>query len=576
MKSLLSGVLLLLTGCFGMVACHSAAQEPTAIRIRWATDPRSLDLLASTTPQATEAINLLHCSLLMGEPDRQQVIPWLADSLPRIRRRGPLTLLQYRLRPEATWDNGTPVLAHDVAFTLRVLNCPGLPTEFSRTQYGDILDVELDASDPRRFTLVRASSSLDMVLTSGDYSILPEYVLDPAKQLRTVPLPLLRTDTAAAVRQYPAIRAFATRYQRAQLAQHPNRLPGCGPYKVAKWQANQYLRLQRKTNWWADRLARPEYWLQAQAAQLEYRIIPDDATATLALRRGDLDLYPMPSARIFTQLKNSADGSRFTFATADTYESTIAGFNTQHVFLDNALTRHALTLLFDVPRLIQATQPGLAYRSPSLISPRDKRAFNDSLAVRQFSPVQAASLLQQAGWRKSSAGTWWKGRKGPLALSVSYRSEAADHETAALQFREAATKLGIVVRLRPTEASLLQKQLVAGTVDIFIRTISGNPFSYNFMPILHSQGIGLFNFTRFSSSEADRLIEAISAASQPAAHNQLLRRFQWLLQRESPLTVLYFSRNRLIASPRLQPVQATSVRPGYDALHLKLATSPVQ
>ncbi|MBC6696883.1 ABC transporter substrate-binding protein [Hymenobacter puniceus] len=512
----------------------------------------------------------------MGEPDKQQIIPWLADSLPRVRRRGPLTLLHYRLRPEAKWDNGMPVLAQDVAFTLRVLNCPGLPTEFSRTQYNDILDVELDAADPRRFTLVRASASLDMVRASGDYAILPEYSLDPAKQLRAVPFALLRADTAAAVRRYPVIRAFAARYQRAQVGRQPNRLPGCGPYKVVAWQPNQYLRLERKAGWWADHLAKPEYWLQAQANQLEYRIIPDDATATLALRRGSLDLYPMPSARVFTQLKNSADSSRLTFAKADTYEATMAGFNTEHIFLADALTRRALALLFDVPRLIQATQPGLAYRSPSLISPRDKHAFNDSLTVLQFSPEQAANLLQQAGWQKKPDGTWWKSGKGPLALSVSYRNEAADHELVALQFREAATKLGIAVRLRPTEAGLLQQQLAAGTVDMFIRTISGNPFSYNFMPILHSQGIGLFNFTRFSSPAADQLIEAINAANQPATRSQLVRRFQRLLQQESPLTVLYFSRNRLIASRRLRPVQATSVRPGYDALHLQLATSQVR
>lgn len=573
MKSLLSGVLLLLTGCYGLVGCNSAAKPPTAIRIRWSDDPRSLDLLTARTPQATEVINLLHCSLLMGEPDQQQIVPWLADSLPRIQQQGPLTLLHYRLRPEATWDNGTPVLAQDVAFTLRLLNCPGLPTEFSRLQYGDILDIRLDASDPRRFTLVRASSSLDMVLASGDYSILPEYALDPTGQLRAVPFSLLKTDTAAAIRQYPAIRAFASRYQQAALSRHPNRLPGCGPYSLASWQPNQHLRLKRKANWWADRLAQPAYWLQAQAAQLDYRIIPDNTTATLALRRGNLDLYPMPAARIFTQLKNSADSSRFTFATADTYESTMAGFNTQHTFLADALTRRALTLLFDVPRLIQAIQPGLAYRSPSLISPRDKQAFNDSLTVHPFAPKQAALLLQQAGWQRKPDGTWWRGRKGPLALRISYRSEAADHETVALQFREAATKLGIIVRLQPTEATLLQQQLAAGSVDMFIRTISGNPFSYNFTPILHSQGIGLFNFTRFSSPDADQLIEVIASASQPAARNRMLHRFQRLLQRESPLTILYFSRNRLIASRRLQPVQATSVRPGYDALHLKLATT---
>jgi ABC-type transport system substrate-binding protein len=571
MRSLLLGVALLLIGGCVLAACDSPARPSAAIRIRWASDPQTLDPLVASTPQAVEILNLLHCSLLLADHTQQQVVPWLADSLPRIRQRGRHTLFTYRIRPEATWDNGQPVLAHDVAFTLRVLNCPGLPTEFARAQYGAIQDIELDSLDSRRFTLVCASASLDMQLASGDYSILPEYALDPTGQLRAVPLPLLRTDTAAATRRYPAVRAFAARYRQARVSRYPGRLPGCGPYMMAAWEPNQYMRLQRKPRWWATRLRQPPPWLVAWAALLEYRIIPDDATALLALRRDNLDLYPMPPARTFRQVQYSADTSRFTFDTADSYESTMAGFNTKSKWLTDARTRRALALLFDVPSLIQATQPGLAYRSPSVVSPYDKQAYNDSLTVFPFSPKQAARQLLEAGWRKKADGTWWSGPNGPLALSISYRSESGEHETVALQFRTAAAGIGIPVRLRPTEAGLLQQQLATGNADMFIRTISGNPFGYNFTPILHSQGIGLFNFTRFSTPATDELIEAITAASQPTQHTLLLRRFQRILQQQTPLVVLYFTRNRLIASRRLRPVRAISIRPGYNALGLRLA-----
>ncbi|HLK97482.1 MAG TPA: ABC transporter substrate-binding protein, partial [Hymenobacter sp.] len=449
MRSFLLSLLSLLLGCYLLATCSSSTDTVDAVRIRWSNAPNTLDPLRVSKPQELEVINLLHCSLLVGEPHRQQIMPWLAQSMPTVGQRGALTLLTYQLRPEATWDNGQPVLAHDVAFTLRVLNCPGLPTEFARALYGFVLDIELDAADPRRFTLVCSSSSSETIFASGDYSILPEYALDPTGTLRAVPLALLRTDTVTALLRYPALRVFATRYRQAQLERHPERLPGCGPYQLAAWESNRYLSLQRKPQWWADRVRQAPTWLQAHALRLNYQIIPDNATALLALRRGNIDIYPMPPARDFNRLRQSADTSQLAFHTANSYEMTTAGFNTQNLLLRDHRTRQALRFLFNIPDLIQATHAGLAYPSVSLISPQDTPAYNDSLTVPSFSPSKAEELLQEAGWQKRADGNWWRGEIGPLALSVSYRAEIPEHETVALQFRAAAASTGILVRLRP-------------------------------------------------------------------------------------------------------------------------------
>ena len=195
MKSFLFGLAAFLLCSVGLTACTTQPAGPTAIRIRWANDPQTLEPLVAVTSQALEVINLRHCSLLAGDYQHGRFAPWLAEAMPVVTQRGNFTLLTYTLRSEATWDTGQPVLAQDVAFTLKVMNCPRLPTEYSRTQYGAILDIELDATNPRRFTLVCKGASQDVVVASGDYLILPEYSLDPKGELRAVPLPLLRTDT---------------------------------------------------------------------------------------------------------------------------------------------------------------------------------------------------------------------------------------------------------------------------------------------------------------------------------------------------------------------------------------------
>jgi ABC-type transport system substrate-binding protein len=330
--------------------------------------------------------------------------------------------------------------------------------------------------------------------------------------------------------------------------------------------------LQRKPNWWARNVPNAPRWLRAQAPYLDYRIIPDDVTALLALRRGDIDLYPMPSAQEFRRLQHSADTAKLIFRTADSYNLTMAGFNTQRPALRNPLTRRALSMLFDIPGLIHATQQGLAYRSVSLINPHDKRAYNDSLPLVAFNPKAALALLRQAGWHQKPDGTWWQNGK-QLALNIIYRAGEAEHETIALQLRTAAKQIGIPISPQPRNNELLQQQLLKGKMDMYVRTISGNPFTYNFMPILHSRGIGIYNYARFQNQENNHLIEAITLEQNELRQAKLLRRFQSLLQQESPLVALYFTRQRLIASRRLAQVQAISVRPGYDVLCLKLASS---
>ena len=574
MKQLFSGPLLLLLLCVGVLAsCSAPADKQTQnrVRIRWAQDPGNLDPLVVSNSSAFEVANLTHCSLLMGREAPNDFVPWLAAAFPTVERTADsLLLVSYQIRPEATWDNGSPVLARDVALTLKVMNCPGLPTEMDQALFGFIRDIRLDSADARHFTLVCVGQSPDHVRSSGDFSILPEYVLDPQGDLRGVSLAALRQPAVP-----PAAQALAGRYQTLQLAQHPERLPGCGPYRVAAWQPGRYLTLARKAGWWADALPSPPPPLRAYPDELVYQIIPDAATATLALRRGEIDLYALMPAAEFARLQHSApDQQHLRFYTTDSYEFLAASFDVRQPVLRDARTRRALSYLFDVPALIRATQQGAATPSAGLISPRVTAYYYDSLPNPEFSPVAAAALLRQAGWQRPGSGGPWvrsgaRGQTQELRLGLSYRAGEPAYETAALQFRAAAAALGIAVDLRPTEQSVLSRQLRAGETEMSIRSFSGNPFSYDFTPLLHSRGIGASNNTGFTLAASDQLIEQIAATDNPAQKVRLLRKFQLLLAQERPFTVLYFLRYRLAAARWLGPIPVTGLKPGYEAAHIR-------
>ncbi|MDU0369223.1 ABC transporter substrate-binding protein [Hymenobacter endophyticus] len=575
MQQLFARVYLVVLAGVLLTACTSPASSPNSgtVRIRWARDPENLDPLIVSNASAYEVANLTHCSLLMGRESVHDFVPWLAEEFPTVQRpNDSLLLVTYRIRPEATWDNGSPVLAHDVALTLKVMNCPGLPIEKDQAVYGFIRDIQLDSADARRFTLVCQGQSPEHIRTSGDFSILPEYILDPKKQLRAVPLPaMLRAPIL------PAVQALAQRYQALQVARHPENVPGCGPYTVTAWQSNRYLTLSRKKRWWADALAPAPAQLQAYPTKLVYQVIPDAATATLALRRGDVDVFALMPAAEFARLQQSAeDQKRLNFYTADSYEFATASFNVQQPMFRDAATRRALGLLFDVPALIKATQQGGALPSAGLISPRIKPYYNDSLPLPTFAPKQAVTLLQQAGWQRGATGQWTRpsktGAAELLRFGISYRAGEPTFETIALQFRAAAEKIGIVVELRPTEQSVLSRQLREGTAEMSIRNFSGNPFSYDFTSLLHSRGIGADNTTRFSTPLTDRLIEQITSTEDATRKTRLLRKFQRVMAQEVPFKVLYFLQYRIAAARSIGQVPVSGLKPGYEAARIR----PVQ
>lgn len=562
------------------VSCTKRRDPTGAIRIRLAHDPETLAPLALHNQAAMDASNLLHLSLLQANSQPLALVPALAAQMPIVGRRGDsLTTFRYTIRPAATWDDGRPVLAADVACTLKLMSCPGIPNETARNNYQRIRQIEADPDNPRQFTLVCQGEEQGLLLTSGDFFVLPEAALDPQHLLRHYSLPALQRWPAT---QAPdsALRVVASQYLAADLANHPENAPGCGPYRLARWEKDRYLSFRRKAGWWGHAVAGLPLALHAQAAQLDYLVIPNVSAAALALRRGDLDVFPQIPAADFKRFSSSPSGEVRLYQ-SDSYDIALAGFNTRRPALADALTRLALSRLFDSAGLLRGTQVGGGHRTASLIPPFDRASYNDSLRPVPYDPAGARALLLRAGWQPPTAGRAGWRRAGPrgearLQLAVCYRADNELFTTVALQFRAAATGLGIVVDLRPTESARFGQTLAAGDFDIFLRTLHGNPFAPNLAPLLHSGSSTETNATRFSNPACDRLLDAIATTRDPHRRIRQLRQLQALLQEQAPLAPLFFLPNRVAARRDCQGLHVSSLKPGFLAATIERKTATRQ
>jgi ABC-type oligopeptide transport system substrate-binding subunit len=146
-----------------------------------------------------------------------------------------------------------------------------------------------------------------------------------------------------------------------------------------------------------------------------------------------------------------------------------------------------------------------------------------------------------------------------------YRTDDQLFATVGLQFQAAAASIGVRVLLQPAESGAFSAALRNGDFDVYVRTLRGNPFMYNFTPLLHTKGLGAGNTTGFSTPESDRLIEAIAAASTAPHRARLLRRFQVLMQQQAPIVPLFFLSNHLAAQKQLSSLHPSSLKPGFAA-----------
>jgi peptide/nickel transport system substrate-binding protein len=548
-------------------AC-SGEKESQAVRVRLVQDPESLNPVQYSSVAATQLLSLLYQSLLVIDLESKQYKPLLIKALPKAEIRGDETLYTLQLREEATWDNGHPITAADVVFSLKVINCPGLNNQRLKSFFEFIKDVRVYADAPKKFTLVCGKFIPDEILQIEQFALLPEYLVDPEGLLEPYSLPQLINSPDALAAQ-PSIKAFAQWFNSDRFTRNKDFLKGSGGYELEQWDTGQAVRFRKKKHWWGDQLSAPLSYVTAQPQSIYFRIIPDNATALLALRNEQLDVLADLPVSAYQQLaRDSAFTRKYRLFAPATYDVTYLGLNGRIGKLADARTRQALAHLLDVGKIMRTAQSGFAIRTIGPIHPHDTRLYNRDIVPYAYDLGQARALLQAAGWERQGPG-WRKkinGRWEPLTLTLNYKAGNTEFETIALIFQQAAAQLHIPVIIQPLEGLLLTNNLKTHRFEMFLRYLSGNPFFFNFKPILHTESAakGGGNYTGFGTPASDRLIDQINQTRDFAAKAALLQEFQALLHQESNLIFLYFNKDRLAISKRFTNPKVSGLKPGYD------------
>ncbi len=535
-------------------------------------DPDDLNPITGSDA-ATQSINTkMHYRLLEYHPETFEPRGLLAVDRPTISEDG--MQLDFEIREEATWDNGEPVTAKDVLFSMKVVMNPLTEAQHLRPYVDYVQDIEIDPKNPKKFTVIAnkpymfAETGIGMTLW-----ILPEYFYDPDGLMADFTLPQLHKDKLALMND-PNIKAFASAFNEEPNKRDHKRFSGCGPYKFSEWKTGQQIELVKKKDHWTDK-AELEY-LRTYPDKLVYKIINDPNAAIVELKKQNLDVMHGIPARDFKKelTGNEKVEQHYKLAAADMYAFSMIAMNNMpsrvrpQLFTDPKV-RRAMAHLFDADKYIKNVLYGYGEQIVGPISPLSEGTYNDRLKPIEFNPDKAAQLLDEAGWKDSDGdGIRDKvidGKKTAFKAEVLFNQGNKARESLGSMLSSEAKKIGVQIDVVALDwKTMLDDRVRPLNYDMFIIGWLNTPEGGDPSQLWHSDQIkGGSNYLGYSNPEIDRLTEEIRRTVDKNKRDVLFQKFQEILYEDQPCVFTVASKNRMAIHKRYQNAEPSSLRPGY-------------
>lgn len=447
-------------------------------------------LLASPTDYVAQTMDTLIFSGLVKEDPSGTLKPDLAESW-NISSDG--KQYTFYMRPNARWQDGQPVTADDVVYTISAIQAPDFPgnPDLAAAWEG----VQITKLDNLTLQFTRQDPFAPF-LDYTSVGVLPAHLL-----AQTAPKDLL----GAAFNRQPV---------------------GSGPYRLRQ------LDLRSATLEVSD----DYYAAKPYISRLMFRFYKDDASVAQALLRGDVqgDWHVDASQ---TAVLRSSPSVRFYQAAQPSFDGLC--FNLNDPLLSMPEVRQAIALAIDRKGLQQRFMDGLASVDDSPI-PLTSWAFDATIKHYQYEPAQANAVLDQAGWQKGADGA--RSRNGQRLAPMILVADLPDHVALATAIAEQLKAVGIDAGVQAVGFDGLVKDFLAPRnfqVALLDWDVPGSdPDPY---PLWHSSQAtaeGL-NFSGWKNPQADAQLELARSNVDVETRRRAYAEFQTIFANDLPAFLLF-------------------------------------
>ncbi|NKD55096.1 MULTISPECIES: extracellular solute-binding protein [unclassified Haematospirillum] len=436
----------------------------------------------------------------------------------------------FNLRPQATFHDGTPVMADDVVFSFNTLREKGRP--LYRSYWGNITRVE--ATGPRR---------------------------------------VLFTFDGTRNRELPLILGQLPVFSRADWNGHDFersglRIPlGNGPYRIATVESGRRIVWERVENWWGHTV--PALRGHYNFDTIRVDIYQDDTVAKEALKAGKVDIRIVRSAREWARdypETGKADSPLTRIAIKNHSPSGMQGFvfNTRRPHFADPKVREALIQAFDFEWTNANLSFGLYKRTRSYFGNSDLEAtgepgpeerillepWRDQIPARVFRPVwepprtdtpgglranlkRALTLLDEAGYEVRNNVMVSRKTGQPLTFEILLHHPAWEKVTRPLL--QNLSRLGIHATMRtidPAQHLTRRNQYDYDMiVDAWFQSLSPGNEQYDFFASHGADNPGGRNLAGIRNPAVDamigKMVQANTRTELVAASRALDRILRW-------------------------------------------------
>ena len=454
-------------------------------------DISNVDPISISTPADYAVAHLVYSSLVRIKPGTRQLEADLAEKW-EVSSDG-LTYT-FHLRRGVKWQNNLGEVTADdvVAHFQRAAN-----KESGSVFFNDLASVKrIEAPDRYtvRFTMDRPSPAfLTAVIAYRPGLIVPKKVIEtnPAS-LKTAPV-------------------------------------GSGPYVFASWRQGAEIVLK----------ANPDYYGGAPVvAELDMKVVKEDGTALLALRRGEIDARYVQIPEVQRHVLESKDLRVLRAPMPRTY---YLAFNTTRAPFSDVRVRQALWYGFNRRATLERMFLGFGTFSDTMVPPTVVGSLPG--VVFNYNPEKARQLLKDAGAEQGFPGKTFS------LMTIGLQDET---DIAAIA-QENWKAVGVTVNVDIVDTPVFLQRARTGNFDILGFALLRTEPEQFLVDFFHTKNIGSTNFSRYD--KADQLLDAMRFAADPKDRVRFAQDAQHLLQRDAPHIPVLNPTLMLALNPRVVGAQ---------------------
>jgi peptide/nickel transport system substrate-binding protein len=399
----------------------------------------------------------------------------------------------YKLRPNVTFHDGSPVTSDDVAFSLQRNMDPNVGS-YLGSFFSRVKSIAATAADEVTVTFSKPDGTWYLVsgIPGATGVTSKSWIEKNGKKVGTPEAGIL----------------------------------GTGPYKFKSWVRGQQIVLERYDQYWnaANRAMKVKEWV--------IRPVVDESTIVAALGTGEIDHTFNLSGTGFKLLKAFPNVKQYT---APSYNVAYLGFNCEKAPWSDKRVRQAFSWALDKPGILDAAYAGFGKMCKSPITPDQcifetdqfKAAYDALPAYAPGDISKAKALVQEAGAT---------GAKGQVLVGNDYDVPAG----IAVQYAAQQMGMNVSVQRMPQQQKFaLEFSGKPRPYDMTI-TIWGSDFADPAGNMQNCLGPNdVLNAVQYHNPAVERLIEQQKSTTNQAERTKYIIEAQKIIVDDQPWVVLY-------------------------------------